>query len=646
MRRSVKSVSMVSAIAIGAAMVALVPAPAFAATYIVNSGSDDGSTVGTLRWAMIQADINPGPDTITITYTGTIAAGATDFPTISEDLTITGPGSGQLTVNAFSTAFTISNAKVKISGMRVNAPAKAIDASGLASLNVSDFVSGDPITGGGQISFVGANAASSLSLSSVTVEDGADDGIYVELNGGTAVLNGVTISNRGSSGLEFGNSSFGNLVIDNLNSSTNDIDGVLLGWTGGTVSISSSTANSNGESGFVLEIEGDTGLNASGLHADENSDTGFALSTLDTSSIEITGATANDGDGIGVAIENVDAGAEISLSGFEVRRNATGGILAAIPFGGPAGILGKLNISETTVADQTSASGLFGAIFLGGDGSGEINLDQVSVLDNTSSTSVFSGLVVYLSDSAKATITNSTVARNSAQFISGIAIAAGPQTPPGNFNGSALIQSVTISNNTALAPGLFLQDGSTDLAAAPNMRLLNSTISDNTSLNTGATPPYSPSVILQHVNALVENSILSGSNYADIGEEDSTVSINYSLIQSEDGTLTSAIASGIGNLTGVSPNLAALANNGGSTLTRLPHDNSPVLEAGDPLFSGLATDQRGQARVVGRLDMGAVELGPILADTGVDFGLPLGVAIFLLISGAAALEATRRLRRA
>ncbi len=248
MRRSVKSVSMVSAIAIGAAMVALVPAPAFAATYIVNSGSDDGSTVGTLRWAMIQADINPGPDTITITYTGTIAAGATDFPTISEDLTITGPGSGQLTVNAFSTAFTISNAKVKISGMRVNAPAKAIDASGLASLNVSDFVSGDPITGGGQISFVGANAASSLSLSSVTVEDGADDGIYVELNGGTAVLNGVTISNRGSSGLEFGNSSFGNLVIDNLNSSTNDIDGVLLGWTGGTVSISSSTANSNGES--------------------------------------------------------------------------------------------------------------------------------------------------------------------------------------------------------------------------------------------------------------------------------------------------------------------------------------------------------------------------------------------------------------
>ncbi|MCC7127955.1 MAG: right-handed parallel beta-helix repeat-containing protein [Microbacteriaceae bacterium] len=645
MRRSVKSVSMVSAIAIGAAMVALVPAPAFAATYVVDSGSDDGSTVGTLRWAMIQADTNPGPDTITITYTGTIAAGATDLPTISEDLTITGPGSGQLTVNAFSTAFTISNAIVKISGMRVNAPAKAIDASGLVSLNVSDFVSGDPVTGGGQISFVGANAASSLNLSSVTVEDGTDDGIYVELNGGTAVLNDVTISNRGSSGLEFGNSSFGNLVIDNLNSSSNDVDGLLLGWTGGTVSISSSTASSNGESGFVLEIEGDTGLNASGLHADENSDTGFALQTMDTSSIEITGATANDGDGIGVAIENVDAGAKISLSGFEVRRNATGGILLAIPFGGPSGILGKLNISETTVAGQNSASGLLGPVFLAGAGSGEINLDQVSVLDNVLSGGFFSGIVMYLSDSATATITNSTVARNSAQLISGIAIATSPQAA-GNFIGSALIQNVTVSNNTAIVPGLLLQDNSTDLAAAPNLRVLNSTISDNTSLDTGNTPPYTPSVMLQHVNVLIENSILSGSNYADIGQEDSTAGINYSLIQSEDGTLTSAIASGIGNLTGVSPNLAALANNGGSTLTRLPNDNSPVIGAGDPLFSGLATDQRGQARVVGRLDMGAVELGPILADTGVDFGLPLGVAIFLLISGAIALEATRRLRKA
>ncbi len=637
---------MLSAIAIGAAMVALVPAPAFAATFTVDSGVDDVTTVGSLRWAITQAESNAGPDTINITYTGTIAAGATDLPPITEDLTITGPGSGQLTVEAFATAFTInSGASVTISGMRVDAPTMAIDASGGGDLTVSDFASGDPVNGGGQISYVGDNASSDVSLSSVTVEDGADDGIYIELNGGNATLNNVTISNRGTQGLEFGDGDFGELIVDGLDSSSNDANGVLLSWIGGTVSISNSTASSNGESGFVLEIQDDVVLTGTGLHADKNTDLGFALSTLDTSSIDLNNATANDGDGLGVAIEEIDPGAKISLTGFEVRRNAVGGISAAIS-GSPIGILGKLVIRQTTVADHTAVSSFLGPLFLTGDGNGEVVLDQVSVLNNSGSGALSTGMLFLITGAAKVTISNSTVARNSGEALSGIGVFTIPTGPSSNYTGTVVIQNVTVSNNSAPFPGISIQDASTDLASTPNWSILNSTISDNTSLDTGSSPQYYPSVSLQHVNALVENSILSGSNFADIGQVASTVSINYSLIQSEDGSLTSEVASGIGNLTGVSPNLAALANNGGPTLTRLPNHNSLVLEAGDPLFSGLTTDQRGETRVVGRLDMGAVELGPILAETGVDFGLPLGMAIFLLLSGAIALEATRRLRRA
>jgi hypothetical protein len=90
-----------------------------------------------------------------------------------------------------------------------------------------------------------------------------------------------------------------------------------------------------------------------------------------------------------------------------------------------------------------------------------------------------------------------------------------------------------------------------------------------------------------------------------------TVDAPYSMIGS--GVLSAVTLTGTGLLRGDAPMLGALADNGGSTLTMLPLEGSPLIDAGPaviPSFAGNEFDQRGPGfpRVVGtRGDIGAVE---------------------------------------
>ena len=75
----------------------------FLSTYTVTSLADDGSA-GTLRWAVQQANVNPGPDTINFAagLTGTImlTSGQLEISDTSGQTTIAGPGSG-LNISGF-----------------------------------------------------------------------------------------------------------------------------------------------------------------------------------------------------------------------------------------------------------------------------------------------------------------------------------------------------------------------------------------------------------------------------------------------------------------------------------------------------------------------------------------------------------------
>ena len=80
----------------------VVASPVYAATYTVSNLNNAGA--GSLRQAIIDANANSGADTITFAsgVTGTITL-VTDFPNITDDLTITGPGKDSLTIDGVAT---------------------------------------------------------------------------------------------------------------------------------------------------------------------------------------------------------------------------------------------------------------------------------------------------------------------------------------------------------------------------------------------------------------------------------------------------------------------------------------------------------------------------------------------------------------
>jgi hypothetical protein len=84
-------------------------------------------------------------------------------------------------------------------------------------------------------------------------------------------------------------------------------------------------------------------------------------------------------------------------------------------------------------------------------------------------------------------------------------------------------------------------------------------------------------------------------------------------------------------------------------MTMLPLAGSPLIDAGDPAFSGLATDQRGFARIVnGRVDIGAAEFGAAAVGAavpapGLGLGGQLGLGALLGLAGLAVARRRRNL---
>lgn len=163
--------------------------------------------------------------------------------------------------------------------------------------------------------------------------------------------------------------------------------------------------------------------------------------------------------------------------------------------------------------------------------------------------------------------------------------------------------STTFSGNSAkeAAGGIYI--------AAGSLTLDNVTITNNTADSDGVSPSGDGGGIrADGVTATIRNTVIAGN-------------VDSTATQRPDcyGTLTSGGYNHIGNMTGCtmttttgdvtgsSANLAALANNGGPTLTHLPNSGSAVINTGN----GCTTfDQRGYGRN-GTCDKGAAEFGGI-----------------------------------
>ena len=295
-----------------------------------------------------------------------------------------------------------------------------------------------------------------------------------------------------------------------------------------------------------------------------------SVGSLSISGGSVSGNTATgDGGGISVdrsTIADVVAPATLTVDDVDVSLNNAGG-----DGGGVDVKVDSATIDSSTI-DSNSASGDGGGVNAGGVFNGELVVSgMVEIVDSTvSGNSATSGGGVRLAapDGSMVAATDSTFDSNSATVAGG-----------GFFVGPTELVDLdhtTITRNSAPAGANIASNGPTSfersIIAEPG----------GGGANCGPIVPAAPIFV-------VPNLLSGGSNWFD------DASCNVAPSDTVDP--------------GADPLLGPLADNGGSTLTRLPAADSPiagligVLDCGDP------TDQRGTARPAGfGCEPGSVEI--------------------------------------
>ena len=322
--------------------------------------------------------------------------------------------------------------------------------------------------------------------------------------------------------------------------------------------------------------------------------------------LTLRNSTVADNDGAG--IRNVEA--RLEVTGSLIARNAGSGI---------DNRRGQLAITNTTVLDNE-----FLGIVDGPQWSGTSTLDRVRILGNSGGG--------YSLDHGYATITQSTIARNSAREGAGLHI---------EYGGDVTVTRSTITGNTASGPGggIFLLDDPFGRAGAV-ARLVNSTITDNSAEsgggigidNSGGAFAYLTNTTVTSNSARTEGGGIQGDGFGWNDEPavrlvNSIVALNtapsgpdlldassarFSLIGNGTG---SDVTNTDGNMVGVvppnagpiDPRVGSLSLDGGLTRTIPLLAGSPAIDAAssDGCPSG---DQRGVSRPQGAAcDIGSYE---------------------------------------
>ncbi len=435
--------------------------------------------------------------------------------------------------------------------------------------NVSD-VDGLTIDGGSSVTISGANTYRPFAV---------DNGAGLTLKSLTSTF-GLATGSDGGNVLNNGTLTLIDSLITNSNATFN---GGGIFNDGGTVTLDDSDVTGNTAvfgGGIFNTSDGEVQLISS--HVTGNSATNNAGgignsfdSTLTLTNSSVTGNTAaNYGGGI-------NSSGDVTLTDSVVSGNT------ATAFGGGGfESEGTLMITNSTISDNTAATR--------GGGIDNVEGADATIIDSTISgnSGGDEGGGIFMEDAAILTMTGSTLSGNSATTGGGLRI-----------NGStATLANNTVSDNEAgFGGGIYNGDGATTT-------LINVTISQNVASTSGG-GLYNPGDAAG--DFMLTNTIVADQQSGgDCGGSGSFVTQGNNL----DSDNTCNLNPGT-DIPGGSANLAALADNGGSTETHALLVGSDAIDAGDDTDCAASpvdsVDQRGVTRPqLAQCDIGAFELVP------------------------------------
>jgi methionine-rich copper-binding protein CopC len=269
----------------------------------------------------------------TITFSGTVTASTGSNPafTATGGGTVNATGSGSTLTTTTATALNVANTTIGASGLKFQSISAGTAASGPASgivLNNTGASGGLSVTGtgtagsGGMIQKttgpgISLTSTSSVSLSSLNVQNGTDDGINgSSVNG--LILSGLSVTGNGDSttdeGIQLVNVT-GNVSLTNVTATGNAHNNVFVDNTAGTLgsfSVTGSTFSNNsainGNHGFLFQVRGTSSLTSASISGStfaSNKSIGLQVVTADTATIldlTISGNTFTNNQ-IGVDVE-------------------------------------------------------------------------------------------------------------------------------------------------------------------------------------------------------------------------------------------------------------------------------------------------------------------------------------------------------
>ncbi|MBX9472946.1 choice-of-anchor Q domain-containing protein [Microcella sp.] len=607
----------------------VVAAPAYAATFTVDSLTDDGAGV-TLREAIVSANGSAGVDTIAFApglSGGTLVIDSVLL--ITEGLVIDGLGSANLSIERSG-----GNPTSDFFAFQPTAADQDLTISGLT-------ISGDLVkTGSGVVINDNVATPRSVTLDDVTIEDmvtSAIGGPAVIVDGMTGVLNITDSEFADNSGAGPGgaisatNVGTAIFVTDSLftaNASTTDGGAIYINSPTAFVNISGSEFLSNvagfGGAGGAVFVLFATHLTVGDVTFQENTsyNAGGGLVVFSVTSLTVTDTlfsrntvTANEGGGLYVA----QSLQPVSLDSVQFTFNAAldaGGLLID---GG-----NEVLITDSTFRENTS-SGVGGAIRqFGTDGS--LTIERTTFDGNETDDD---GGAIYVDEVES----DGSVTIDSSAFFGNFAGDVGASLAIPSIAGEVTVINSTLDERELVDFAVYAATES-----GGQLRVHYSTVYGMIFIDSNA-----------GTSEVVSSILDGGFDPALVVDAGDPADVWYSIMTSP---LVPANVNDLGGnqFSVADTKLGPLQNNGGPTLTRLPLAGSPAIDSGLPGGTPPTFDQRftGFPRVIGgRIDVGAVEATPELAATGAEFSvvIPLVGGVLLLLLGTAAVVARPARRR-